>query len=242
MYELDAVDPQSSDGATEDYRGPERRSRAHRWTAAFDEMDFGILLVDSSGHVRYANRIARTQMISTYPLRLVDQNIRARDPRDANQLGSALRDASQRGLRRLVMLSGEDRRVNVVVVPLAHGHGGADTDVIMMLGRGEFAAPLAVEAFARGRGLTLAETRVLVALCGGKAPRQIARESYVEISTVRSQIASIRSKTGARNLSELLGELARLPPFVGIVGRVTNGHADSEGRRIDAVEAGLQIA
>jgi DNA-binding CsgD family transcriptional regulator len=50
-------------------------------------------------------------------------------------------------------------------------------------------------------------------LCEGLRPSDIARRQRVAISTVRTQIGSIRLKTGASSITSLLREIALLPPM-----------------------------
>jgi DNA-binding CsgD family transcriptional regulator len=79
--------------------------------------------------------------------------------------------------------------------------------------------------------LTSAETAVLQALCAGLDPMEIARHNGVAVCTVRSQIGSVRAKTGAASIRELLCRIAALPPmrlarsagtaqFVGVLGLI----------------------
>jgi DNA-binding CsgD family transcriptional regulator len=72
-----------------------------------------------------------------------------------------------------------------------------------------------VQWFARSHDLTLAETRVLEALSEGLQPNDIAARHGVGISTVRSQIGSIRSKTRSDSIGALVRQVAVLPPLVG---------------------------
>jgi DNA-binding CsgD family transcriptional regulator len=46
-------------------------------------------------------------------------------------------------------------------------------------------------------------------------PTAIAERQNVAVSTVRTQIGSIRAKTGAGSISELVRQVAVLPPLVG---------------------------
>ena len=46
-------------------------------------------------------------------------------------------------------------------------------------------------------------------------PNEIASRAGVAVSTVRTQIGSIRSKTGATSIRELVRQVAVLPPLVG---------------------------
>jgi DNA-binding CsgD family transcriptional regulator len=58
------------------------------------------------------------------------------------------------------------------------------------------------------RSLSEAECRVLALLAGGRAPKQAAAELCVSLSTVRSQLASAKRKTGARTLEQLVALFA----------------------------------
>jgi DNA-binding CsgD family transcriptional regulator len=68
--------------------------------------------------------------------------------------------------------------------------------------------------YARRHGLTAAEMHVLRALCEGLPPAEIAAEFGVKLATVRTQVASIRSKTEAASIRELVSRVAALPPIV----------------------------
>ena len=72
-------------------------------------------------------------------------------------------------------------------------------------------------------GLTATESSVLAMLSRGVKPKQIARGRGVKLATVRTQIASIRGKTGAASIAELVGQVVDLPPFVPAVAQ--GGHA-----------------
>ena len=52
----------------------------------------------------------------------------------------------------------------------------------------------------------------------GWSPRDIAERHSVSLSTVRTQIASVREKTGAENIYALLREVAQLPPILTTTG------------------------
>ena len=56
---------------------------------------------------------------------------------------------------------------------------------------------------------------MLELLCSGVRPTEVARQQGVAVSTVRTQIGSIRAKTGAGSISELVRQVAVLPPMVG---------------------------
>jgi len=63
--------------------------------------------------------------------------------------------------------------------------------------------------------LTPSETAVLQALCEGRPTDDIARSQGVAMTTLRTQIGSIRLKTGAESIRALVSQVAVLPPLVG---------------------------
>jgi len=94
------------------------------------------------------------------------------------------------------------------VIPL----GRAAT--LVVLGKRQLSERISVQLFARQHGLTPAEMRVLNGLCEGLDPRAVAEQHQVGLATVRTQVASIRAKTGAENIRDLVCQVAVLPPIV----------------------------
>ena len=70
-----------------------------------------------------------------------------------------------------------------------------------------------ITLFARDRGLTGAEGQVLMAVCKGLRPQEIASHHGVQISTVRTQLRSIRQKTASDSVRELIAKVSGLPPM-----------------------------
>ena len=70
-----------------------------------------------------------------------------------------------------------------------------------------------ITLFARERGLTGAEGQVLMAVCKGMRPQEIASHHGVQISTVRTQLRSIRQKTASDSVRELIAKVSGLPPM-----------------------------
>ncbi|EHR73768.1 DNA-binding protein with HTH domain [Burkholderiales bacterium JOSHI_001] len=185
-----------------------------RWLVGMlDEVDYGMLLVTADQRLIHANATARRVLGAGHPLHLQQQLLRAAQHHDAAKLQAALQDAAQRGRRCLLHLGSGALASSLAVVPLDAADDGA-RPVLLMLGKHKVCEELSVENFARSRHLTLAETQVLKSLSAGLQPLDIARRNGVELCTVRSQIRSIRQKTGSHNLRAQLTQLARLPPMV----------------------------
>lgn len=187
-------------------------------TRMLDEIDYGMLLVDGDGQVIYGNHAARLELDGEHPLQLGGRALRTQRAEDAAPLHEALA-AAQRGLRRLLTLGSGLQRVSVSVVPLpataAERSDGRGALTLLVLGKRQVCERLSVHGFARSLNLTPAETRVLELLCAGVRPTAIAERQNVAVSTVRTQIGSIRAKTGAGSISELVRQVAVLPPLVG---------------------------
>jgi DNA-binding CsgD family transcriptional regulator len=222
MFDLQI--PIAASAAARGYGGPERRnatSLAWRWlAAALDEIDYGMLLVDDDLQLLHANHAARRELDAAHPLMLQGRSLQARHPRDLPDLQLAL-DGALRGLRRMIALGEEGHEVTISVVPLPTIGADARRATLVMLGRREVCGELAVQGFARTHGLTPGEARVLAALCRGVPPTEIADDHGVAISTVRSQIGSIRAKTGASSIRELVRQAAALPPLMTVLRAVT---------------------
>jgi len=58
------------------------------------------------------------------------------------------------------------------------------------------------------------ETLVLKSLCRGARPAEIARSQNVALSTVRTHVGSIRSKTSVPSIGALVRTVSMLPPLV----------------------------
>jgi len=184
-------------------------------TAVLDEIDYGLVLLDADTHVVHLNQAARVELDGAHPLLRHDRKVRARRAQDEAPLADAL-GAARRGLRCMLSLGDARHRANVAVVPLA-GPQGAGTATLLMLGKREVCETLSVQGFARCHRLTGAETRVLLELCRGTPPGEIANELGVAVSTVRTQIGNVRLKTGAASIRALVHQVAVLPPLVSVL-------------------------
>lgn len=209
-------------GPSVPYEGPERRQHAaaiQPWLlATFDEIDYGIVLLGAQDQVVYGNHAANAELGSGHPLQLLGRELQARSRVDAIVLRDALSAARQRGLRKLLTMGEGLNRASVAVVPLSASAVGPDAcRTLLLLGKRRVCEALSVQGFARSHQLTDAETRVLVALYNGRVPTEAASELGVAISTVRTQIHSIRMKTGAGSIGELVRQVAVLPPLVSVL-------------------------
>jgi DNA-binding CsgD family transcriptional regulator len=199
------------------YQGPERRAACAPWhwlRLALDEIDYGLLIVTHPSHVVHINHIARAELESDHPLQVVGQDLRTRLPADDGPVRDALADAAQRDRRCMLTIGSAGSRVSIAVVPLPATDDNEKGVTLLMFSKRRVCEELSVDAFARCHGLTAAETQVLKALCAGTTPNDAARRQGVRLSTVRTQIGSIRAKTGATSIRALVQQVARLPPLI----------------------------
>lgn len=198
---------------------PERREAeaaapGQRMDQVMDMLDYGLLLVAPDGRVRHLNKAARRELELGHPLQLQEGLLHLGTARDAAALRDALSQAALRGLRRLLVLGQGAQRANVAVVPLPPLAGEAEHGVALLLARRQVCEQLTVEWYARSHNLTLAETTVAKGLCADLTPQQIADQQGVGLATVRTQIGSIRLKTGVGSIRALLRQVSLLPPLV----------------------------
>ena len=174
-----------------------------------DQIDCGLLVCDAQGRMLHANRAALRELGSALILTLQDGVVCCSGP-GARELATAIKLAATRGLRRLVSL--QDRPPLMLVVTPLDVQQGAEPLVLLMIGRRTLCTPLGLELLAMQHHLTWAEQRVLRAIVGGISVREMASEHGVAVSTIRTQLQSIRDKLGVANIDALLLIAARLPP------------------------------
>ena len=200
------------------YAGHERRSAAsleqRRMAQMLDAIDYGMLLIGDDSTVVHVNKAARRDLDAHHPLQLINNQLRPRQAADATNLLAALAGAAQHGLRRLLTLGPDDDRISVAVVPLAAMGHEARNAVLLVLGKRRVCEELTVDWFARSHGLSMAETVVIKGLCADLTPHQLAARQGVGLATIRTQIGSIRLKTGASSIKALVRQVAMLPPLV----------------------------
>lgn len=177
--------------------------------ALLDEIALGLIVCDRHGQLQFANPAADQELASERVLRRLGQSLRCAGPA-ASALDAALRKAATKGLRQLLTLVNGADSLMVAVLPLAMDNG-PEPLVMLVLGRRGACSALGLEMLASVYGLTYAERRVLCGLVDDVSPRDIADAGGVSLSTVRTQIASIRTKFGVRNIEGVLIRAAEVP-------------------------------
>lgn len=204
---------------------------------ALNQMDYGLVVVDTdTAMVQFANALGQASLLDSAPsptltpqgcgLRLLHGRVLAQRPSDNETLRRTL-DRAKAGLRGFLCLGDGAQSSAVAVLPLIGQRlAGDDESGIGLLGssvppsfallvfsKQQLCDDSTMALFARERGLTSAEGQVLAQVCKGLRPAQIAHNHGVRISTVRTQLRSIRMKTCCDTIRDLVQKMSVLPPM-----------------------------
>lgn len=174
--------------------------------AWLDSIDDALLVLNIDGLVVQANASAQ-QRLAQLPwlARVHGPHPSWRVTSVATPLQDAIRLAVAQGRHKLLRLP--DGGAMAAVQPLA----GRPDLALLSLGRSQYCAPLTLQFFAQAHQLSPAEQGVLGKLLQGQRPADIARDHGVLMSTVRTQISSLRAKTGEPSILALVQAVGMLP-------------------------------
>ncbi|MEY4564993.1 MAG: hypothetical protein RLZZ618_4270 [Pseudomonadota bacterium] len=199
-------------------RVPVPALQAELRAAMADEVDYAMVLVSCDMQLVHANRAARRGLEDGVAYSDACGELHVRCRVDQAGLAAAVHAACSRGLRGYVQLSGPQGASAAVAVVPQRGRNGTDA-ALLTFSRAQVCESLSLNAFARHHGLTAGETRVLEAVCSGHSAAAIARRHGVAVTTVRTQLTSLRAKTSAKTVNDLLRTMALLPPMVNVLQR-----------------------
>jgi DNA-binding CsgD family transcriptional regulator len=189
-----------------------------------NEIDYGLLLVSPSARPYFANQAALQECAASGAMQLHEGQVRPRDEHEHELFMRALAAAGT-GKRAMLTLRGGVLPLSLALVPMPDtGLSDAEPATLLVFGKRQVCEPLSVDFFAMTHGLTTAEASVLRGLCRGQRPGEIARLAGVALSTVRSQISSIRLKTAATSIGDLIRMVTVLPPILSALNRTATPH------------------
>jgi len=180
---------------------------------ALEEIDYGLILVRPDCTLHHANHLARHELSRARFLRVAGERVVGQTPTQSDEILRAVTAAAQ-GRRQMLMLRSDHDTLAVACVPLFQPYEGTGGSVLLMLGRQPGIQNLNVTFFSRTHGLTPTEEAVLRALCEGLEVQDIAEAHGVSVCTVRTQVRSLRLKTGIGSMRLLVQRVASLPPMV----------------------------
>jgi DNA-binding CsgD family transcriptional regulator len=168
-----------------------------------DLIDDPWLALSVDGALLGANRAARLLLQAGDTLMLERGRVVPADLRLRVSWRAALGEA-RAGRRRLLWSREADAR-SLLLQP-----GLANAPVLLRVGDDSTGRLRRLWAYAQANALSAQETRVLEALADGESPAGVARRHQVGISTVRTQIRGIVTKTRVGGMRELLAHMARV--------------------------------
>jgi DNA-binding CsgD family transcriptional regulator len=177
-----------------------------------DELAYGVLVASAKGLLLHANHAARHELARRQSLCAEEGHLRTTDARQSRVLLQALAKA-ENGLRSLISLHSPEGRLSIAVVPLRGQAGRAASPIALILSRASVCDALMLCFFARSHGLTPAEEQVLSILCQGYSAPEVATQLNVAVSTVRSHVRSLCTKTHSNGVRALVSQVAVLPPL-----------------------------
>lgn len=174
------------------------------------EIGVGVILLDSGFRIAYANGAAQGEFEVGMCLSESGHRLEAVRPDQRRRLSQAL-ELAQKGHRQLVELGPDDDTRMFACVPLAQVNAGFH--VLVLCGKEQSLDPSIQGMYAQAMGLTSSESEVLDGICRGLVAQDIAMQRSVKVSTVKTQIGSIREKIGARSVAEVVANVSSLPPL-----------------------------
>ncbi len=179
-----------------------------------DELDTGVLVCDARSQPLLFNEAARRELAEGGVLVLLtDGSLEVPGGSGLLALRQAVHAAACEHRQQLVLLRCGERTLMVAVQPLRSGPAEPPC-AVLLLGRRSLCPALAMQRLGGLYDLTDAEKAVLSGLVAGQRVGTLAHERGVAVSTVRTQVASLRAKFGVRRQDDLTRLVAELPPMV----------------------------
>jgi DNA-binding CsgD family transcriptional regulator len=177
----------------------------------FDQLGLAVVILSLEGGVQFANQPAKEMLGKCWPVRLVDGHLQGNDRaittelRQAIDILGALAEAAETQDYEICLaqssLSEKGALGCLRLLPRENGEGPAIALFITETGQTN---QYGIDALAKAYGLSKAETRVLRALVEAKTPADVAIHLGLAVSTVKSHIRKIFSKTNTSRQAELL--------------------------------------
>ncbi len=181
------------------------------WAALFDELAFGVAIVDARRRLLHASQAARGELGMRRGLRLAGGVVEATLPRDAVALQKAI-DGVQSGRRSYLAFGLDGGKSDIAVLPMPDTVPGGPVYSALVFEKSPQASGLGLYFFAQAYRLTRCEQRVLAALCDGLTVVDVAARLGCAANTARTHVRNLLIKTGQQSLRALAGRIGMLPP------------------------------
>jgi DNA-binding CsgD family transcriptional regulator/PAS domain-containing protein len=190
----------------------DERGVAEGLAEVFDRSPHGLFLLDRDGRIRRVNPAGRRFIDRADGLRTVGGHLAAAPPEATRRLQSLIRRAGapdgegRAGGSMALSTPARLLPLSVIVAPIIADHAAPDvagSAVVVCVTDLEAGVSLPLQHLRELFALTLAESRVAIALFEGLDPRQAATHLGLSLSTVRTHLARTFGKTGTASQVEL---------------------------------------
>lgn len=182
----------------------------HALASLFEELAFGVAIVDRDCRLLHATRAARMQLQARRGLMLSDGVVDAELENDRAALHRTVESAAA-GLRGYQAFGREGVRIDVAVLPV-NGDGNGAAAAALVFEKCAGSGGLGLYFFSQAYRLTRAEQSVLTELCDGAAVVEAAENLGISVHTARTHVRNILVKTAQPNLRGLVRRIGMLPP------------------------------
>ncbi|WP_439893699.1 helix-turn-helix transcriptional regulator (plasmid) [Ralstonia sp. 25C] len=217
---LQRVLPHLQRAARMQQRNQELNELAALGMAGLDTLDFGVMVIERTMRVKYANAWARTMAAEDDRLSLDGGKLHSGDHTHDSALRALIETAAgslgvQGAAGSWMYLARDGRPVPFIATPLAPSDamrsGWASPLALVLVGNSETRSVMDAGVLASLFGLTNKECIVAARLAAGETLQEIAEREFLSLHTVRVHIRDILRKTGTHRQSELVRLLHLLP-------------------------------
>jgi len=217
---LQRVLPHLQRAARMQQRNLELNELAALGMAGLDTLDFGVMVIERTMRVKYANAWARTMAAEDDRLSLDDGMLHSEDHTHDGALRNLIEHATgslgvQGAAGSWMYLARDGRPVPFIATPLAPADAmrsaWASPLALVLVGNSEARSVMDAGVLASLFGLTNKECIVAARLAAGETLQEIAEREFLSLHTVRVHIRDILRKTGTHRQSELVRLLHLLP-------------------------------
>ena len=178
---------------------------------ALQYLSVGVVLTDADGHVLETNELAADILRLKDGLQMRGGRLTALRSFESSKLAAIVAGKSESADGHLLIGRRGDRRpYAVTVAPLNADEGGRRIAMILIVNP-DWQNP-SERSVAEFFGLSPAESRLAAALMKGRKLREIARDTGVEVTTLRTQLSSILKKVGVARQVDLVRMLSSIGP------------------------------
>jgi DNA-binding CsgD family transcriptional regulator len=182
--------------------------------AASDASVHAVLTLTAQGRLLHANEAAEELLGRDDALRMRGGRLAARIAKDQSALQAAIaRAVSSEGIAASSLWLHRPKGDPYELSVTSANTGGNGRQIIVVVTQHPLRDSSICARIRTLYGLTQAEAEVAVRLAEGASIQQICDERTSTISTVRSQLKSINSKTGCTRQSQLVARIGQLPRF-----------------------------